>query len=277
MHHQLPNNITTDMVMQLPGDLEDRKTPLGELNWIFTPVTDTIAWTTFSCDVFTQLYRCDLLIASLFRNFLLAERIMKNYHCTPHTYPPLPPTNTHTLWATWDLVVDACLRQLPDLLYKTPDGNAVVVDLPVILASHPGHIRQNQPAKLPSDKGYNYIPSRSFADQLTAFEVWISHGGAALTKRGPMLLPPSGDQYGSADSLNALSETEPVKESHLVPRKPPDQLLIVLQVLLCQPHRLRALILLSRHTSADHRADPIKLALGCVVLRSLDRDTLAEF
>ncbi|KAJ7715065.1 hypothetical protein B0H16DRAFT_1806526 [Mycena metata] len=234
MHHQLPNNITADMVMQLPGDLKDRKTPLGELNWIFTAITDTIAWTTFSRDVFTRLYRCDLLIASLFRNFLLAERIMKNYHCTPHTQPPLPPTNTHALWATWDLAVDACLRQLPDLLYKTPDGNA----------------------------GYNYIPSRFFADQLTAFEVWISRGGAALTKRGPMSLPPSGDQYGSAESLNALSETEPVKESHLVPRKPPDQLPIVLQVLLCQPHRLRALILLSQFVDLGPWAVHLVLTIG---------------
>ncbi|KAJ6604969.1 hypothetical protein B0H10DRAFT_2077476 [Mycena sp. CBHHK59/15] len=262
MHHQLPNNITADMVMQLPGDLKDRKTPLGELNWIFTAITDTIAWTTFSRDVFTRLYRCDLLIASLFRNFLLAERIMKNYHCTPHTYPPLPPTNTHALWATWDLAVDACLRQLPDLLYKTPDGTAVVVDSPVTLASRPGRIGQNQPAKLPGDKGYNYTPSRFFADQLTAFEVWISRGGAALTKRGPMSLPPNGDRFGSAESLNAMSETEPVKEPHLVPRKPPDQLPIVLQVLLCQPHRLRALILLSQFVDLGPWAVHLVLTIG---------------
>ncbi|KAJ6454525.1 raptor N-terminal caspase like domain-containing protein [Mycena vitilis] len=262
MHHQLPNNITADMVMQLPGDLKDRKTPLGELNWIFTAITDTIAWTTFSRDVFTRLYRCDLLIASLFRNFLLAERIMKNYHCTPHTYPPLPPTNTHALWATWDLAVDACLRQLPDLLYKTLDGNAVVVDSPVILASRPGRIGQNQPAKQPGDKGYNYIPSRFFADQLTAFEVWISRGGAALTKRGPMSLPPSGDRYGSGESIAMSSETEPAKEPHLVPRKPPDQLPIVLQVLLCQPHRLRALILLSQFVDLGPWAVHLVLTIG---------------
>jgi regulator-associated protein of mTOR len=97
MNHQLPNNITTDMVLQLPGDLKDRRTPLGDLNWIFTAITDTIARTTFSRDIFSKLYRCDLLIASLFRNLLLAERIMKNYHCTPHTFPPLPSTNTSTV------------------------------------------------------------------------------------------------------------------------------------------------------------------------------------
>ncbi|KAJ7201377.1 hypothetical protein GGX14DRAFT_656674 [Mycena pura] len=260
MYHQLPNNITADMVMLIPGDLKDRKTPLGELNWIFTAVTDTIAWTTFSREVFTRLYRCDLLIASLFRNFLLAERIMKNYHCTPHTYPPLPPTNTHPLWATWDLAVDACLRQLPNLIFKQPDGTPAIADTSVTL--RPGRIGQNQSAKSP-DRGYNYVPSRFFADQLTAFEVWISRGGAALTKRGPMSLPASGDQYsGSAESLNASSETEPVKEAHLVPRKPPDQLPIVLQVLLCQPHRLRALILLSQFVDLGPWAVHLVLSIG---------------
>ncbi|CAK5280818.1 unnamed protein product [Mycena citricolor] len=256
MHHQLPSNITADMVMQLPGDLKDRKTPLGELNWIFTAITDTIAWTTFSRETFTKLYRCDLLIASLFRNFLLAERIMKNYQCTPHTEPPLPPTNTHPLWATWDLAVDACLRQLPDLLSKR-DSNTVVLDSTVTVTSRPGRIGQN--SKATADKGYNYTPSRFFADQLTAFEVWISRGGAALTKRGPMSLPASAELD---ENVNPLSETEPVKESHLVPRKPPDQLPIVLQVLLCQPHRLRALILLSQFVDLGPWAVHLVLTIG---------------
>jgi len=32
--------------LRLPGRLNDRRTPLGELNWIFIAVTDTIAWNT---------------------------------------------------------------------------------------------------------------------------------------------------------------------------------------------------------------------------------------
>lgn len=31
---------------RIPGRLNDRRTPLGELSWIFTAVTDTIAWNT---------------------------------------------------------------------------------------------------------------------------------------------------------------------------------------------------------------------------------------
>lgn len=269
MNNQLPNNITSDMVMQLPGDLKDRRTPLGELNWIFTAITDTIAWTTFSREVFTRLYRSDLLVASLFRNFLLAERIMKNYHCTPHTSPPLPATNTHPLWASWDLAVDACLRQLPNLLKHTeppPNGQ-----IPTSLTTSRRRATATTPGapgnEANGEKHYTYIPSRFFADQLTAFEVWISRGGSALTKRGPLSLPISRDQSPSPDMMNgnahpnsSAAPSGPSKD--LVPRKPPDQLPIVLQVLLSQPHRLRALILLSQFVDLGPWAVHLALTIG---------------
>ncbi|PPR02354.1 hypothetical protein CVT24_011698 [Panaeolus cyanescens] len=266
MNHQLPNNITADMVVQLPGDLKDRRTPLGELNWIFTAITDTIAWTTFSKETFTRLYRCDLLIASLFRNFLLAERIMKNYHCTPHTYPPLPATNTHPLWATWDLAVDACLRQLPELLAKStttiPTGNGGAIPGRIGSNTHSGMNQQGT-----SDKPYTYVPSRFFQDQLTAFEVWIARGGSALTRRGPLSQPQSltnGDASSTSEHQTANPQPiQPVSsDGDLVPRKPPDQLPIVLQVLLSQPHRLRALILLSQFVDLGPWAVHLVLTIG---------------
>lgn len=263
MNHTLPKNITADMVMQLPGDLKDRKTPLGELNWIFTAITDTIAWTSFSKETFSRLYRCDLLIASLFRNFLLAERILKNYNCTPHTYPPLPATNTHPLWATWDLAVDTCLRQLPKLLHPSDEVPGVPPAPLLSLLSRPGRIGS---ASRPGDKASAYVPSRFFADQLTAFEVWIARGGSALTKRGPLSLPASSVK---GDSSNTPSPIDPfpvesvnVDQHHLVPRKPPDQLPIVLQVLLSQPYRLRALILLSQFVDLGPWAVKLVLSIG---------------
>lgn len=296
MNNQLPNGISIDMVIQLPGDLKDRRTPLGELNWIFTAITDTIAWTTFPRDIFVKLYRSDLLIASLFRNFLLAERVMKNYHCTPLTEPRLPPTNTHPLWDTWDLAVDACLRQLPDLLYRPPElkgGNLAKLGVTPDKIGQPGKDPFGGLFKPPDAKPYVYIPSRFFADQLTAFEVWISRGGSALTKRGPMALPvpaPSQDvpptpsigeskpapgtntPFPDKDAL-AKRTTEEIRQMrpkldgindqrHLVPRKPPDQLPIVLQVLLSQPHRLRALILLSQFVDLGPWAVHLVLTIG---------------
>ncbi|KAH8822774.1 hypothetical protein DL96DRAFT_1619182 [Flagelloscypha sp. PMI_526] len=270
MKNQLPHSVQPDQVMQLPGDLKDRRTPLGELNWIFTAITDTIAWTTFSKELFARLYRCDLLIASLFRNFLLAERIMKDFNCTPYTYPPLPSTNTHPLWATWDLAVDACMRQLPGLLPhnsprpsvpplqsasaangpfatrgRTPTSTSSTPSQAAPLPA-PSRVQQMLGSPTPS-RPYTYVPNRFFADQLTAFEVWISRGGAALTKRGPMSQP---DADGDTPA------------STLVPRKPPEQLAIVLQVLLSQPHRLRALILLSQFVDLGAWAVNLVLDIG---------------
>ena len=46
-------------------------------------------------DLFQRLFRHDLLVASLFRNFLLAERIMRSTDCSPISYPLLPPTHQH--------------------------------------------------------------------------------------------------------------------------------------------------------------------------------------
>ncbi|EPS99346.1 hypothetical protein FOMPIDRAFT_1124614, partial [Fomitopsis schrenkii] len=265
MCNQLPGNITGDMVMQLPGDLKDRRTPLGELNWIFTAITDTIAWTTFPRDVFTRLYRSDLLIASLFRNFLLAERIMKNYHCTPHTYPPLPATNTHPLWASWDLAVDSCLRQLPELLKHVQPGTTTEASL-TTRKSAAARSQPGAPPPAPIEQPYSYIHSKFFSDQLTAFEVWISRGGSALTKRGPLSLPDSSaEQTGVPDAPNGDAAHPPdtlENDHHLVPRKPPDQLPIVLQVLLSQPHRLRALILLSQFVDLGPWAVHLVLTIG---------------
>lgn len=51
-----------------------------------------------SSDLFQKLFRQDLLVASLFRNFLLAERIMRSYNCTPVSSPRLPPTYMHAMW-----------------------------------------------------------------------------------------------------------------------------------------------------------------------------------
>lgn len=273
MHNQLPNKVSADMVMQVPGDLKDRRTPLGELNWIFTAITDTIAWTSFSREVFTRLYRSDLLIASLFRNFLLAERIMKNYHCTPHTSPSLPPTNTHPLWASWDLAVDACLRQLPELLKHTDlvsknGGTASMRARRQAQAQAPA-LRLDKSNAL-GEKPYVYIPSRFFSDQLTAFEVWISRGGSALTKRGPLSLPLQSNGDAGADcglANGGPQSSQPHSNSakndhHLVPRKPPEQLPIVLQVLLSQPHRMRALILLSQFVDLGPWAVDLALAIG---------------
>lgn len=183
-------NVTLDMLDKVPGTITDRKSMFGELNWIFTAITDTIAWNTLPRELFQKLFRQDLLVASLFRNFLLAERIMKSCDCTPISHPALPATFQHSMWDAWDSVLDLCLGQLPGIL----KGTAHYKNLPF------------------------------FEEQLTAFEVWL--------------------RLGSQE------------------RRPPEQLPIVLQVLLSQVHRTRALELLGRFLDLGPWAVNLALSVG---------------
>lgn len=176
---------------KIPGRQNDRKTLLGELNWIFTAVTDTIAWNVLPHDLFQRLFRQDLLVASLFRNFLLAERIMRAANCSPVSFPALPSTHQHHMWDAWDMAAEICLSQL-QLLIENPNAE--------------------------------FQPSPFFTEQLTAFEVWLDHGS-----------------------------------EH---KKPPEQLPIVLQVLLSQSHRFRALVLLGRFLDMGPWAVDLALSVG---------------
>ncbi|KAG7553698.1 WD40 repeat [Arabidopsis suecica] len=189
--------IDESLIDRIPGRQNDRKTLLGELNWIFTAVTDTIAWNVLPRELFQRLFRQDLLVASLFRNFLLAERIMRSGNCTPISHPMLPPTHQHHMWDAWDMAAEICLSQLPKLFL---------------------------------DPNTEFQPSLFFTEQLTAFEVWLDHGS-----------------------------------EH---KKPPEQLPIVLQVLLSQCHRFRALVLLGRFLDMGPWAVDLALSVGiypCVV------------
>ncbi|XP_021622522.1 regulatory-associated protein of TOR 1 isoform X1 [Manihot esculenta] len=150
----LHESLDYSLIDKIPGRQNDRKTLLGELNWIFTAVTDTIAWNVLPHDLFQRLFRQDLLVASLFRNFLLAERIMRSANCSPVSHPMLPPTHQHHMWDAWDMAAEICLSQLPSLV---EDPNA------------------------------EFQPSPCFSEQLMAFEVWLDHGSEH--KKPPEQLP----------------------------------------------------------------------------------------
>ena len=207
LQNQLPSDLTIKDVMKVPGKLQERRSPLGELNWIFTAVTDTIAWNTLPRDIFRKLFRQDLMVAALFRNFLLSQRIMRAYGCHPISVPKMANTHDHPMWESWDLAMEMVLAQLPAMLASEEENG------------------------LP----YEYQHSNFFAEQLTAFEVYLAQGA-------------------------------PEHEA-------PAQLPIVLQVLLSQVHRLRALILLSRFLDLGPWAVNLALLIGifpyvCKLLQS---------
>jgi regulator-associated protein of mTOR len=196
LQNPLKTNLSPERAKKLPGRLQERRTPLGELNWIFTAITDSIAWTSLPRDVFRKFFRQDLMVAALFRNFLLAQRVMMVYGCHPQSYPALPDTHQHPLWQTWDLAVDMALAQLPMLERKESEGIE-----------------------------YEYQSSTFFTEQLTAFEVYLTRGDAMA-------------------------------------QRPPDQLPVVLQVLLSQQHRVRALILLGRFLDLGPWSVQLALSIG---------------
>jgi len=229
--------VTEDFVDQIPGRLNDRKTPLGELNWIFTAITDTVAWNTLPRPLFQRLFRQDLLLAALFRNFLFANRVFKGLGLTPEVRPHLPDTSEHPLWASWDSAVENCLFQL----FQRRSGIAASFS-PMPLAGRPADIRGNgqpgnafeysSPRSFPEApmqpnamSDIRLPPSTFFAEQLTACEVWLKFG------RSPRA-------------------------------RPPEQLPMVLQVLLSQAHRHRALLLLKQFLELGAWAVNLALSVG---------------
>ncbi|PKS09396.1 hypothetical protein jhhlp_004011 [Lomentospora prolificans] len=196
LQNPLKTSVSPERAKKLPGRLQERRTPLGELNWIFTAITDTIAWTTLPRHLFRKFFRQDLMVAALFRNFLLAQRIMSVYGCHPQSYPELPDTRQHPLWQSWDLAVDMALAQLPMLEKKDAESTE-----------------------------YEYQNSTFFTEQLTAFDVYLTRGDAMA-------------------------------------QRPPEQLPVVLQVLLSQHHRVRALILLGRFLDLGPWAVELALSIG---------------
>ena len=74
------------LLAALPGSLGDRRSPLGELTWVLPAITDSIGWQLLPPALFRRLFRQDVLLSALLRNFVLASRVMHTLHCSvvPH-------------------------------------------------------------------------------------------------------------------------------------------------------------------------------------------------
>ncbi|SCU86549.1 LAFA_0E01530g1_1 [Lachancea sp. 'fantastica'] len=249
---------TTKPNVTIPGKLSDRRTPLGELNWIFTAITDTIAWTSLPRPLFKRLFRHDLMVAALFRNFLLAKRIMPWFNCHPVSDPELPDSIAdHPMWKSWDLAIDEVLSKLASDIQTMP-SNSTELELQTALQNqqiigNEDNIISKAPAGTLSTMSLvnHHLPSATQVSQHLAQQQQIAGAQLQLQQQ----------QFTGFFEQN-LTAFELWLKYGSNTRNPPEQLPIVLQVLLSQVHRVRALVLLSRFLDLGPWAVYLSLSIG---------------
>lgn len=203
-----------------------------------------------SAELFQRLFRQDLPVASLFRNFLLAERLMRRVGCTPCSSPALPPTWTHPLWLAWEHAVESFLTFVAPFIFPEQQ-TAAPLALPslasgqCVSSSVPGSSSSQGPA----------TSSNFFANQLTAFYIWLCNCTNPLRLSAPLSSSSAAATLVLSPRSTQLPEQLPIVLqvcSHL------EHILVVfyyrayttisrlLQVLLSNSQRTRALDLLCR-------------------------------
>jgi len=114
------------------------------------------------------------------------------------------------MWQAWDYALDLSICQLPGILEEiAANQSAQNPNATTPPSTNGSGAGNNSNGAIEAPVFTNHTPSPFFEEQLTAFQVWLSLGNEK--------------------------------------RAPPEQLPIVLQVLLSQVHRVRALELLGRY------------------------------
>ncbi|AMD21193.1 HEL087Cp [Eremothecium sinecaudum] len=249
--------------ISIPGKLSERRTPLGELNWIFTAITDTIAWTSLPRQLFKKLFRHDLMVAALFRNFLLAKRIMPWYNCNPISDPALPDSIAHhSMWKSWDLAIDEVLTKIVEDMQNNFDTKPTKLEAQVLLQQRSGQSR--------SDAATTVIPDSLHSRNAMGNLSTMSLSNMNKASSTPSIQSPSTSSLNQGQSqqqvTNFFGENLTAFELWLKyganTRHPPEQLPVLLQILLSQVHRVRTLVLLSRFLDLGPWAVYLSLSIG---------------
>ncbi|WVQ72494.1 hypothetical protein IAR50_002049 [Cryptococcus sp. DSM 104548] len=79
-----------------------------------TAILHTIAWQTLAGEDYQKLFgKPGDVVNNLASGFLLSQRVFAAYNANPQSIPSIPSSNSHTLWTTWDLILDNLFEQLP--------------------------------------------------------------------------------------------------------------------------------------------------------------------
>ncbi|VDO52578.1 unnamed protein product [Brugia timori] len=135
----------------------------------------------------------DLLLASVFRSFVLANRVMRENQCHVVSRPSLPSVHSHPLWDAWDYTIDLCLSQIQG--FTTPKQKLWSVAKEIYFSrSSVRHeciryfvVLIDVTSQLAPINEADYTHNWFFIEQLQAFEVWLKYGGERRTP--PQQLP----------------------------------------------------------------------------------------
>ena len=298
-HRSLYGDSLIDLIAQdLPGTYNDRRTPLGELNWVFTAVTDTIAWNALPSSVFHFLFREDLLVATLYRNFIFANRVIRALGATPVSHPAIPNTATHPLWDAWDHAVEIILSNemrnavslrgvstLSSLPYSISPTTSSSSPQPFLSSSSSSYNQRLHNTIMRGDKDgsmslhkislsihssvvspipQQQLASSFFVDYLTTVELWLDSYHPHLPSEEDFFTLHKEGEDGRGTNNLTQSPFHPFSSTNEHTKLLPEAayLPIILQVLLNQTFRHRALKLLSRFLATDRRGVHLSLLVG---------------
>ncbi|OHT10466.1 hypothetical protein TRFO_20199 [Tritrichomonas foetus] len=88
---------------------DEKKFPTKIFSKLLTTIVDSIVSDFLSPAEYSRLFRKDKLVASLFRNFVLAQYLLIQYNIHPTSNPALPNMSHHPMWVQWNSAIDLWL------------------------------------------------------------------------------------------------------------------------------------------------------------------------
>ncbi|KAK8857880.1 hypothetical protein M9Y10_012976 [Tritrichomonas musculus] len=77
-----------------------------DLHEMLTVITDAIASDYVKPKFFFQMFRNDHVVGTIFRRFILAQYLLKEYEVHPISNPSLPDMTKHQMWQEWEASLD---------------------------------------------------------------------------------------------------------------------------------------------------------------------------